>query len=527
MTPSVPVTVYDTTLRDGTQGTGISFSVQDKLRVAERLDEFGVDYIEGGWPGSNPKDAEFFAEAARRTWRHAKIAAFGMTRRGGVDVEDDAQVRQLLAAATPVITVVGKTWPLHVTEVFGVTLEENLAMIRDTVAFLKAQGREVFYDAEHFFDSYREDPAYSLATVQAAAAAGADLVVLCDTNGGSLPLFVAEATRAAAAAVGRPVGTHTHNDCGLGVANALAAVEAGAVQVQGTMNGYGERVGNCNLTTIIPLLQLKCSLPLVRDLGRLTDLSRFIDEVANVPHDIRAPFVGGAAFTHKGGLHVHAVQKLARSYEHIDPVLVGNERVVTISDLSGQTNVLVKAESMGFKFAKGAPEVAKVLQEVKRLEHEGYEFEAAEASFELLIRRVLGKHRPLFELDEYKCDFLRSGKPGADWNKCTAMVQILVNGEKVRKQGSGDGPVNALDAALRSALVPHYPVIGDIRLDDYKVRIINGRRGTAARTRVFISSTDGAAEWGTVGVSDNIIEASWQALVDSFEYAVVRSGRDT
>jgi 2-isopropylmalate synthase len=256
-------------------------------------------------------------------------------------------------------------------------------------------------------------------------------------------------------------------------------------------------------------------------------LSRFIDEVANVPHDIRAPFVGGAAFTHKGGLHVHAVQKLARSYEHIDPVLVGNERVVTISDLSGQTNVLVKAESMGFKFAKGAPEVAKVLQEVKRLEHEGYEFEAAEASFELLIRRVLGKHRPLFELDEYKCDFLRSGKPGADWNKCTAMVQILVNGEKVRKQGSGDGPVNALDAALRSALVPHYPVIGDIRLDDYKVRIINGRRGTAARTRVFISSTDGAAEWGTVGVSDNIIEASWQALVDSFEYAVVRSGRDT
>ena len=521
------VTVYDTTLRDGTQGTGISFSMQDKLRVAERLDNFGVHYLEGGWPGSNPKDVAFFAEAAKRTWKSAKITAFGMTRRGGVRVEDDTQVRQLLEAETPVITVVGKTWPLHVTEVFGVSLDENLAMIRDTIAHLKSRGREVFYDAEHFFDSYREDPEYSLTTLRAAAEAGADLVVLCDTNGGSLPEFVSKATAAAMAAMGAPVGAHTHNDCGLGVANALAAVEAGAVQVQGTMNGYGERVGNCNLTTLIPLLQLKCSRPLVNDLERLTELSRFIDEVANVPPDIRAPFVGSAAFTHKGGLHVHAVQKLARSYEHIDPVLVGNERVVSISDLSGQTNVLVKAESMGFKFAKGSPEVAKVLEEVKRLEHEGYEFEAAEASFELLLRRLLGRHRTLFELDEYKCDFLRSGHAAADWNKCTAMVQIRVNGEKVHKEGHGDGPVNALDAALRLALGPFFPVIGGVRLADYKVRIINGRRGTAARTRVFISSTDGKAEWGTVGVSDNIIEASWQALVDSFDYAVLQAGRET
>ena len=526
MQPRSAITIYDTTLRDGTQGTGISFSVQDKLRVAERLDEFGVDYIEGGWPGSNPKDVEFFAEAAKRSWQHAKIAAFGMTRRGGVNVEDDAQVRQLLEAGTPVITVVGKTWPLHVTQVFGVTLEENLAMIRDTVAYLKSKGREVFYDAEHFFDSYREDPGYSLDTLKAAAEAGADLLVLCDTNGGSLPAFVAEATKAATAAVGCPVGAHTHNDCGLGVANALAAVGAGAVQVQGTMNGYGERVGNCNLTTLVPLLQLKCGEPLVGGLERLTELSRFIDEVANVPHDIRAPFVGAAAFTHKGGLHVHAVQKLARSYEHIDPAQVGNERVVTISDLSGQTSVLVKAESMGFKFAKGSAEVAKVLQEVKRLEHEGYEFEAAEASFELLIRRTLGEHRPLFELDEYKCDFLRSGNPAGEWNKCSAKLKIRVNGEQVHTEGHGDGPVNALDAALRLALVPFYPVIGGVRLDDYKVRIINGRRGTAARTRVFISSTNGKAEWGTVGVSDNIIEASWQALVDSFDYAVLRAGRE-
>lgn len=521
------VTVYDTTLRDGTQGTGISFSVQDKLRVAERLDDFGVHYIEGGWPGSNPKDAEFFAEAAKRKWRQAKLVAFGMTRRGGVKVEDDAQVRQLLDAQTPVVTVVGKTWPLHVKEVFRVSLEENLAMIRDTVAFLKSKGREVFYDAEHYFDSYREDPAYSLATVKAASDAGADLVVLCDTNGGSLPEYVAEVTRKTAEFLGKPVGTHTHNDCGLGVANALAAVEAGAVQVQGTMNGYGERVGNCNLTTLVPLLQLKLGLPLVPDLERLTELSRFIDELANVPQDIRAPFVGRAAFTHKGGLHVHAVQKLARTYEHIDPAVVGNERTVSISDLSGQSNVLMKAEEWGLGVSKGSPEVAKVLQEVKRLEHEGYEFEAAEASFELLLRRLLGQHRQLFELVEYRCDFVRSGLPGEEWNKCVAAVKLRVNGEDVHKQGGGDGPVNALDAALRAALSPHYPVVCTVRLEDYKVRIINGRLGTAARTRVLVSSTDGNAQWDTVGVSDNIIEASWQALVDSYDYAVLQAGRET
>ncbi|MBJ7258666.1 MAG: citramalate synthase [Chthoniobacterales bacterium] len=521
------VTVYDTTLRDGTQGTGISLSVQDKLRIAERLDEFGLDYIEGGWPGSNPKDVEFFAGAAGRTWRRAKIVAFGMTRRGGAKVEDDAQVRQLLDARTPVVTVVGKTWPLHVKEVFRVSLGENLAMIRDTVAFLKQHGREVFYDAEHFFDSFREDPDYSLATVKEACDAGADLVVLCDTNGGSLPGYVGEVTRKTAEFLGRPVGTHTHNDCGLGVANALAAVAAGAVQVQGTMNGYGERVGNCNLTTLVPLLQLKLGLPLVPELERLTELSRFIDEVANVPSDIRAPFVGRAAFTHKGGLHVHAVQKLARTYEHIDPALVGNERVVSISDLSGQSNVLMKAEALGLHVAKGSPEVARVLQEVKRLEHEGYEFEAAEASFELLFRRLLGQHKPLFELEEYRCDFVRSGIPGEEWNKCVAAVKLRIDGHSVHQQGGGDGPVNALDAALRAALVPSYPQVSSVRLEDYKVRIINGRLGTAARTRVLVSSTDGHAPWDTVGVSDNIIEASWQALVDSYDYAVLRSGRET
>lgn len=517
------VAIYDTTLRDGTQGTGISFSVQDKLRVAERLDAFGVHFIEGGWPGSNPKDAEFFEEAARRTWQTATLAAFGMTRRGGVAVAEDAQVRRLLEASTPVVTIVGKTWPLHVTEVFGVTLDENLAMIRDTVRFLRDQGRRVFYDAEHFFDSYRENPDYSLATIRNAREAGAEEIILCDTNGGSLPAFVAEVTREAAAVLGCAPGIHTHNDCGLGVANALAAVEAGATQVQGTMNGYGERVGNCNLTTLIPVLQLKKGLDLVPDLERLTELSRFVDEIANIPHNIRAPFVGSAAFTHKGGLHVHAVQKLARTYEHIDPALVGNERVISISDLSGQSNVRIKAEAMGFKFSKGSPEVGRVLEEVKRLEHAGYEFEAAEASFELLLLRLLGRHRPLFELVEYHCSFLRTSEDASGLNPCAAEVKVKIDAAPICANGRGDGPVNALDEALRIALSPHFPVIGGVRLNDYKVRIINGHRGTAARTRVFISSTDGTATWGTVGVSDNIIEASWQALVDSFDYAVLRA----
>jgi 2-isopropylmalate synthase len=516
------VSIYDTTLRDGTQGTGISFSVLDKIRVAERLDAFGVHYIEGGWPGSNPKDAAFFTEAAQRTWKTAKITAFGMTRRGKMRVEEDPQVQMLLDAQTPAVTIVGKTWSLHVKEVFQVSLEENLAMIADTVAFLKKHGREVLYDAEHFFDSYREDRDYSLATVRTARDAGADLIVLCETNGGALPEFVGDTTRDVIAALGQPVGIHTHNDGGVGVANALAAVRAGAVQVQGTINGYGERVGNCNLTTVMPALQLKMGIDLGLDLTRLRDLANFVDELANVPHDIRAPYVGDAAFTHKGGLHVHAVQKLSRTYEHIDPALVGNERIISISDMSGQSNVIVKAEALGFKFAKGAPEVGKILGEVKRLESEGYEFEAAEASFELLIRKTLGQHVPLFDLQEYHCSFRRAGH--AQWNKCEATVKVAINGEKTYTVDEGDGPVNALDAALRKALRPAYPQIDEIELTDYKVRIINGQSGTAAKTRVFIVSRDAHTSWGTVGVSDNIIEASWLALVDSFEYRL-RVGR--
>lgn len=516
------VTIYDTTLRDGTQGTGISFSALDKIRVAEKLDEFGVHYIEGGFPGSNPKDIEFFAEAKKRKWKHAKIAAFGATRRGRSKVEEDAQVRLLLEAETPVVTIVGKTWPLQVTEVLGVTLEENLAMIADTVSFLKSHGREVFYDAEHFFDSFRDDPDYSLRTIKVAHDAGAGLVVLCDTNGGSLPDQIAVAVGEAIRILGVPVGIHTHNDGGVGVANALAAVRTGASQVQGTVNGYGERVGNCDLISVIPTLQLKMGIPVVPDLNRLRELSLFVDELANVQHNIRAPYVGAAAFTHKGGQHVHAVQKLASSYEHIDPLTVGNERIISISDLSGQSNVLAKVEEFGFKFKKGSPEVVKILQEVKRLENEGYEFEAAEASFNLLIHKQLGRHMPLFDLQEYHCSYRRAGH--VEWNKCEATVRIRVNNVEEYTVADGDGPVNALDAALRKALRPFYPEIDRIKLEDYKVRIIGGQAGTAARTRVLIVSSDGHNTWGTVGVSDNIIEASWRALVDSFEYKLLTAG---
>ena len=517
------VTLYDTTLRDGTQGTGISFSVLDKIRIAERLDAFGVHYIEGGFPGSNPKDTEFFREAKKRSWKNAKITAFGATRRGNMAVDQDPQVRLLLDAETPAVTIVGKTWPLQVTEVLGVTLDENLAMIADTVRFLKSHGREVLYDAEHFFDSYRDDPDYSLTTLRAARDAGVDLLVLCDTNGGSLPEFVGQATRDVIAALGVPVGIHTHNDSGLGVANALAAVRAGAVQVQGTINGYGERVGNCDLITVAATMQLKLDMPVVPDLTKLRDLSLFVDELANVPHNIRAPYVGTAAFTHKGGQHVHAVQKLASSYEHVDPTLIGNARTISISDLSGQSNVLVKAAELGFHFQKGAPEVAKILQEVKRRESEGYEYEAADASFELLLREVLGKHRPLIELLEYHTTFRRSGTGGC--NTCEATVKLRIDSKAEYTVAQGDGPVNALDAALRKAVRPFFPSIDQIRLEDYKVRIIGGQLGTAARTRVLIVSTDGPSTWGTVGVSDNIIEASWLALVDSIEFKLMRDGQ--
>jgi 2-isopropylmalate synthase len=512
--------LYDTTLRDGTQGEGISFSVLDKLRVAERLDEFGMDYIEGGWPGSNPKDVAFFEEARKREWRHAKIAAFGSTRRGGVAVAEDAQVRVLLEAGTPVVTLVGKSWLLHVHEVLKVSPEENLAMIADTVRFFKERGREVLFDAEHFFDGYKDSPKYAVQCLRAAAEAGVDAVVLCDTNGGTMPEQVGEITADVVAKAGAPVGIHTHDDCGLGVANALAAVRAGACQVQGTVNGYGERVGNCNITTAIANLQLKYGYAGVPDVSRLRDVSLFVDELANCPHNNRAPYVGASAFAHKGGIHVNAVQKLARSYEHIEPGQVGNRQHILVSELSGHSNVLVKARELGFDLDKSSPELGKILAEVKRLENAGYEFEAADASFDLLIRRMLGQYAPLFALKEYHTTFRRSET--AVCNTCEATVKLSVDGRDEYTVAEGDGPVNALDAALRKALAPFYPKIESIRLEDYKVRIIGTHQGTAARTRVLIVTSDGHETWGTVGVSDNIIEASWLALVDSFEYRLAR-----
>jgi 2-isopropylmalate synthase len=515
------VEIYDTTLRDGAQAEGINFSANDKLRIAERLDQFGVQYIEGGWPGSNPKDMEFFQQAARRTWRTAKIAAFSMTRRKGVAVEDDALMRQLLEAETPVVTIVGKTWLLHVTEVLRATPDENLAMISDTIRFLKDKGKIVIYDAEHSFDGYTDEPKYALATWKAAEQAGADCVVLCDTNGGRLPSEVSRITQVAIRELSCPVGIHTHNDCGFGVANAIAAIEAGAAQVQGTINGYGERTGNCNLISVIPTLHFKMGRVAVpgESLPKLKELSDFVDEIANVRHDPRQPWVGEAAFAHKGGMHVHAIERVARSYEHIEPEAVGNHRRVLVSDMSGRTNILLKAAELGFKLSPDAAETRVITSKVKELEAQGFEYEAAEASLALLIRGVLD-HNPelLFTVDAYHVSSRSNGASSI----CEATVKVRVGDRVHHTVAEGDGPVNALDGALRSALARSFPKLERIRLIDYKVRILDGVAGTAAKTRVLITSSDGHDEWGTVGVSENIITASLQALVDSMEYALLR-----
>ena len=516
------VEIYDTTLRDGSQGEGINFSAADKLRIAEKLDAFGIHYIEGGWPGANPKDLEFFRLAARRRWRHARLAAFSMTRRKGLRVEEDELMRQILAAETPVVTIVGKTWLLHVREVLRAKPDENLAMIADTTRFLKDHGKTVIYDAEHAFDGYKDNPDYALDTWRAAEQAGADCVCLCDTNGGSLPAEIARIVGAARARLTAPLGIHTHNDCGLGVANALAGLEAGATQVQGTINGYGERTGNCNLTTVIPLLHFKLgrtSVP-AASLPKLKELSEFVDEIANVRHDPRQPWVGQTAFAHKGGMHVHAIDRVARSYEHIDPAAVGNTRRVLVSDMAGRTNILLKAAELGFRLDPDAPETRAITARVKELENQGYEFEAAEASLALLIRGIL-EHNPelLFTVDAYHVSMRSNGQSSI----CEATVKVRVGDAVHHEVAEGDGPVNALDSALRRALVKSFPRLGKVTLTDYKVRILDGVAGTAAKTRVLITSSDGHREWGTVGVSENIITASLQALVDSIEYALLRT----
>lgn len=510
------VGIYDTTLRDGTQGEGFSLSGLDKMRIARRLDDFGVDYIEGGWPGSNPKDIEFFKAAAKETWKRAKISAFGSTRRADLAVEDDPQVQLLIDAETPVITIFGKSWELQVIEVLRTTAKENQAMIRDTCRYLKEAGREVVYDAEHFFDGYKDGPEHAMATLRAAVEGGADWLVLCDTNGGCLPSEIAEMSRIVREAFPQvPLGIHTHNDCELGVANAIAAVDAGATQVQGTINGYGERTGNCNLTSVIPILELKMGRSAVHDVSQMRDLSFFVDDVSNNQHFARAAFVGRTAFAHKGGMHVNAVQKLARTYEHIRPEQVGNEQQILVSELSGQSNILMKADQLGIHLEKGSDEAKAILGEVKALEQAGYSFEAAGGSLELLIRRTLGECPRAWNLHEYHCSF-RQYKDGHA-PVCEATVKLNVGEELNHTVSAGHGVVNALDGALRKALRPFFPHLGEVQLVDYKVRIIDGDQATAAKTRVLIVHSDGKSTWGTVGVSDSIIEASWIALTDGLD----------
>ncbi len=510
--------LYDTTLRDGTQREGMALSAADKLRIAHELDAFGIPLIEGGWPGSNPKDAEFFRLARDEHWQQATITAFGSTRRAGTRAEDDPNLRAMLEAETSAVTIFGKSSTLHVEAVLETTLEENLRMISESVAYLRAHGRRVFYDAEHFFDGYRDDPEYAVQTLRAAADAGAECVILCDTNGGSLPGYVADVVRAVGTRIAEPLGIHTHNDGELAVANTLAGVEAGAVQIQGTINGYGERCGNANLIPIIANLQLKLGKQVVTDarLARLTELARFVAAVANLNPDEHAAYVGRSAFAHKGGIHVAAVAKVEHSYQHIDPALVGNQRRVVVSELSGRGNVRMRAGELGL--ALNGNERA-VLEEVKQRESRGFQYEAAEGSFELLVRRSAPGYRAPFELlDALVVAEQRDGRPML----AEATVKLRINGEVAHTAADGQGPVNALDRAMRKALLPAYPELASVHLVDYKVRILDEQSATAATTRVLIEAADGDQRWSTVGCAANIIEASMQALADSLELPLLR-----
>ncbi|WP_028324009.1 citramalate synthase [Desulfatirhabdium butyrativorans] len=522
------VLLYDTTLRDGTQGESVCFTAEEKLAIAMRLDEFGIHYIEGGWPGSNPKDMQFFELAGRVSFKHAKIAAFGSTRRAGISPAEDANLRALLESGAPVVTIFGKSWTLHVEEIMGNTLEENLAMIADSIAFLKAAGREVIYDAEHFFDGYEQDSAYALRTLEAAYRSGADAVVLCDTNGGTLPdrvaRIVAEVREGFSKWNGRQVrlGIHTHDDCGLAVANSLAAVQAGADMVQGTINGFGERCGNADLTTIIPVLCLKMHVDCLPEgrLERLKRLSRFVDETANmIPRNAR-PFVGKSAFAHKGGVHVSAIRKNPRAYEHIDPERVGNKRHVLVSDMSGRSNIEYKARELGVELNGNGLDAQKIVAEIKKMEQEGYQFDTADGSFKLLLQRFTDQYQPLFDLEAFRITIEKDKD-----RPCSAhaTIKISVEGRNEITAAEGNGPVSALDNALRKALDKFYPNLDRMRLVDFKVRVIDGRLGTAAKVRVSIESRDEDHVWSTIGVSEDIIEASWQALADSFQYKLARN----
>ncbi|MBD2013612.1 citramalate synthase [Microcoleus sp. FACHB-53] len=536
---STPIWIYDTTLRDGSQREGLSLSLEDKLRIAKELDQLGIPFIEGGWPGANPKDVQFFWQIKEEPLTQAEVVAFCSTRRPNIAAADDPMLQAILAAGTRWVTLFGKSWDLHVTEGLQTTLEENLAMIQDSIEYLRSQGRRVIYDAEHWFDGYKQNPEYALQTLNAALKAGAEWLVLCDTNGGTLPHEIGQIVRDVQEAlnVGRLnvegseepanlqplLGIHTHNDSDTAIANALAGVLEGVRMVQGTINGYGERCGNANLCSLIPNLQLKLGYRCIQDeqLVKLTQTSRLISEVVNLAPDDHAPFVGRSAFAHKGGIHVSAVERNPLTYEHIEPETIGNRRRIVISDQSGLSNVLAKARTFGHELNKQDPACRQILERLKGLESEGYQFEAAEASFDLLMREALGYRQQFFELKGFQvhCDMLQS--ISGDYSNALATIKVTVNGKDILEAAEGNGPVSALDAALRKALQNFYPEIAQFQLTDYKVRILDGGAGTSAKTRVLIESSNGQKRWTTVGVSPNILEASYQAVVEGIEYGLL------
>lgn len=515
------VDILDSTLRDGAQAEGISFSVEDKIKIIYALDQLGVAYIEAGNPGSNPKDIEFFERMKTVSLKNAKLTAFGSTRRRNISVEEDKNVQSLLSANTPAVTIFGKAWDFHVTEIIKTTLEENLAMITDTLAFFKKKGKEVIFDAEHFFDGYKANPEYAFKALEAAVKGGADCLVLCDTNGGSFPNEVYEIVKKVKETFDIKVGIHTHNDCGMAVANSIMAVEAGAEHVQGTYTGFGERCGNANLSSIIPSLQIKKQIRCIPEeqLKNLTYTARKISEISNITLNERDPYVGNSAFAHKGGMHIDGVTKASISFEHVDPSLVGNKRRFLMSEVAGRKTILDKIRELNPAITKESEETEAIIQRLKELEHQGYQFEGAESTFELIIRKQLGKYKPFFELEQFK---LINEQPAKSGCSASALIKVKVDDQFEISAAEGDGPVHALDKALRKALEVFYPELRHVHLTDFKVRVIDSNKATAAKVRVLIESTDGESVWTTVGVSTDIIEASWIALVDSIEYKLLK-----
>ncbi len=516
------IEIYDTTLRDGAQAEDISFSVEDKLRITEKLDDFGVHYIEGGMPGSNPRDVEYFRRVRKLPLSNALLVAFGSTHSPKHKAKDDPGLKSLIESKARVLTIFGKTWDFHVKEALKISLDANLGILHDSISYLKKNAEKVFFDAEHFFDGYKDNPGYAIKCLLAAEKGGADCIVLCDTNGGSLPHDVVKIVTEVARKLKKPFGIHTHNDSDCAVANSIAAVENGAVQVQGTINGLGERCGNANLISVIPNLQLKLGYHCLSDeqLVRLREVSRYVNEISNVRHFKRQPFSGDSAFAHKGGIHVSAIRRRPETYEHIKPELVGNSQRVLISDLAGRSNVLRKAEEFKIHLTSDSPELQAIIDELKVLEHQGFQFEGAEASFELLLKKALGLHRRFFDLIGFRVIIEKRKENEDSMSEATIMVKVGKHVEHTA--ATGQGPVNALDNALRKALEKFYPELRSVKLQDYKVRVLTAGKGTSAKVRVLVESGDEEARWGTVGVSENIIEASWQALVDSIEYKLLK-----